>query len=197
MREHRWQGGQVSRVRDAGNSPLDPRFRSRVYAQIYEGALSVARHQQPAIAAHAEDIAMGIVERFAQRNMTVEVANPAAWGAIHARYACMNFAARDLARARREAVDDEAFWDEQVAADPRIYPERAVVGADAVDFALACLSDRERELVHLVEAGYSHAQVATLMGYAGPRSVTTTLSRIRGKVLSHVGGQEHLDELLG
>lgn len=173
----------------------DPQFRNSVYGQIYDAALAVARNQQPDVAAHAEDIAMDVVERFANRHMTARVENPAAWGAKVARYACINYAKRQLARDRRNRVDEE-FWDEQVDVNPAIYPYKAVAGEDAIAFALSCLSDRERELVHLVEAGYSHAEVAEKMGYAGARTVTTTLNRIRTKIITHVGGEAELNELL-
>jgi DNA-directed RNA polymerase specialized sigma24 family protein len=176
-------------------SRLDPRFREVVYQQIWEAALAVARNQQPDIAAHAEDIAMSVVERFAGRQMTAQVSNPAAWGAVQARYACINFANRQLARARREA-GGEALGEEHREIDPSMHPYGAVAGADAIEFAPACLSDREREIVRLVDDGYSHDQIARELGYAGPRSVTTTLSRIRGKILAHVGGREALEELL-
>lgn len=174
----------------------DPRFRDAVYGQIWEGALAVARRQQPDVATHAEDIAMGVVESFAQRQMTQRVENPWAWGAAKARYACMNFANRQLARDRRESIDDEDFLVERAARNASVYPYKTVAGADAIQFALSVLSDRERELVHLVEAGYSHAEVAEMMGYAGARSVTTTLNRIRTKILDHVGGESELHELL-
>ena len=174
----------------------DPRFRDKVYQQIWDAALAVARNQQPAVAAHAEDIAMSVVEKFANRHMTARVKNPAAWGAVHARHACTNYANRQLARDRREAVDDEDFWDERIETNPNIYPYKAVAGADAIEFALSGLSERERELVHLVEAGYSHAEVAEMMGYAGARSVTTTLNRIRTKILEQVGGEDELQDLL-
>jgi DNA-directed RNA polymerase specialized sigma24 family protein len=174
----------------------NPRFRDKVYQQIWEAALAVARNQQRAVSAHAEDIAMSVVEKFASRHMTAQVDNPSVWGAVHARYACTNFANRQLPRDRREAVDDEGFWDEHMDGNPSVYPYKAVAGADAIEFALACLSDRERELVHLVDAGYSHAEVAEKMGYAGARSVTTTLNRIRKKILDHVGGEDELQDLL-
>ena len=176
--------------------PSDPRFRDAVYGQIWEGALAVARRQQPDVAAHAEDIAMTVVESFAQRHMTPVVKNPWAWGAAKARYACMNFANRQLARDRRESVDDEDFLVERAARNASVYPYKTVAGADAIQFALSVLSDRERELVHLVEAGYSHAEIAEMMGYAGARSVTTTLNRIRTKILDHVGGENELNDLL-
>lgn len=175
--------------------PVGAEFRNEVYAQVYAGALAVARNQQPDVAAHAEDIAMSVVERFASRHLTAQVEHPAAWGATAARYACINFANRQLARDRRNHADD-GLWEQQVDLNPAVYPYRVVAGADAVAFALSCLSDRERELVRLVEAGYSHAEIADLMGYAGARSVTTTLSRIRAKVISHVGGEGEVEELL-
>lgn len=174
----------------------DPRFRDKVYQQIWDAALAVARNQQPAVSAHAEDIAMSVVEKFANRHMTAQVVNPSAWGAVQARHACTNFANRQLARDRREAVNDEEFWDDRIDGNPNVYPYKAVAGADAIEFALASLSDRERELVHLVEAGYSHAEVAEMMGYAGARSVTTTLNRIRTKILEQVGGEAELQDLL-
>lgn len=176
--------------------PSDPRFRDTVYSQVWDGALAVARRQQPDVAAHAEDIAMSVVESFANRHMTSVVKNPWAWGAAKARYACMNFANRQLARDRREAVDDEDFLVERAARNASVYPYKVVAGADAIQYALSVLSDRERELVHLVEAGYSHAEIAEMMGYAGARSVTTTLNRIRTKILDHVGGEDELHDLL-
>ena len=139
---------------------------------------------------------MSVVEKFANRHMTAQVRNPSAWGAVQARHACTNFANRQLAQARREAVDDEEFWDERIDGNPNVYPYKAVAGADAIEFALSCLSDRERELVHLVDAGYSHGEVAEMMGYAGARSVTTTLNRIRNKILEHVGGEDELHDLM-
>ena len=174
----------------------NPRFRDKVYQQIWEAAFIVARNQQAAVSAHAEDIAMSVVEKFANRHMTAQVQNPSAWGAVQARHACTNFANRQLARDRREAIDDEDFWDDRIDGNPSVYPYKAVAGADAIEFALSSLSDRERELVHLVDAGYSHAEVAEMMGYAGARSVTTTLNRIRTKILEHVGGEDELQDLL-
>jgi len=170
--------------------------REGVYRQIYEAALAVARNQQPDVATHAEDIAQSVVLKFTKRHMTAELDNPARWGAVHAALECRNFANRKLPRARAENVPDEAFWNDQADINPNIYPYRQVAGADAVAYALSCLSDREREMVHLVEAGYSHAEIAEMMGYAGARSVTTTMNRVRAKILKHVGGREELDELL-
>ncbi len=88
------------------------------------------------------------------------------------------------------------LWDEETDLNPQIYPYGQVAGADAVEYALSCLSDREREMVHLIEAGYSHAEIAEMMGYAGARSVTTTMNRVRTKILEHVGGRDGLDDLL-
>ncbi|MFM8350241.1 MAG: RNA polymerase sigma factor [Actinomycetales bacterium] len=182
---------------ESATPEVGPATRSAVYLQIWQSALAVARRQQPAIAAHAEDIAMSVVEKFARRRMTAQVESPSAWATTQARYACTNFANRELARARREAVDREGFWDERIDVDPRVYPYKAAAGADAIEFTLAALSQREREMVHLVEEGYSHAEIAERMGYASARSVTTTLNRIRGKILTHVGGQQALENLLG
>ena len=170
--------------------------REGVYRKIYRAAFAVARNQQPGVAAHAEDIAQGVVLKFTKRHMTARVENPAAWGAVHARYACINFANRELGRERNENVDSENFWNEQIDLNPQIYPYKSVAGADAIEYALSCLSDRERELVHLVEAGYSHGEIAQMMGYAGSRSVTTTMSRVRSKIVDHLGGMDEVVELL-
>ena len=171
-------------------------FREGVYGQIYDAAHAVARNQSPDVAAHAEDIAMNVVLKFTKRQMTKKVENPAAWGAKHARYACTNYANRQVRRRRNEDVNDEAFWEERIDVNPGIYPYKSAAGADAIAFALACLNDREREMVHLVAAGYSHAEVAEMMGYAGARSVTTTMNRIRVKITEHVGSREEVEELL-
>lgn len=171
-------------------------FREGVYGQIYGAAYAVARNQSPDVAAHAEDIAMNVVLKFTKRQMTAKVENPAAWGAKHARFACTNYANRQVRRQRNEDVNDEAFWDERIDINPAIYPYKSVAGADAIEFALACLNNREREMVHLVEAGYSHAEVAEMMGYAGARSVTTTMNRIRVKITEHVGSRREVEELL-
>jgi hypothetical protein len=72
-----------------------------------------------------------------------------------------------------------------------------VAGADAIAYALSCLSDRERQMVHLVEAGYSHAEIAEMMGYANARTVTTTWNRVKAKIFEHVGGKDELLDLLG
>ena len=174
----------------------DINFREGVYRQIYEGAYAVARSQQPDIAAHAEDIAQSVVLKFTKRRMTRRVENPWAWGAVHARHACVNFANRQLPRARAENVRDEGFWDERIDLNPEIYPYKKVAGADAIAYALSCLSDRERQMVHLVEAGYSHAEIAEMMGYANARTVTTTWNRVKAKILEHVGGKDELLDLL-
>jgi len=170
--------------------------REGIYRQIYEAAYAVARNQQPDVAVHAEDIAQSVVLKFTQRHMTARVENPAAWGAVHARHECRNFANRQLKRERANRRRDEVLWEEETDLNPQIYPYGQVAGADAVEYALSCLSDREREMVHLIEAGYSHAEIAEMMGYAGARSVTTTMNRVRTKILEHVGGRDGLDELL-
>lgn len=175
---------------------LNSDFREGVYRQIYNAALAVARNQQPDVAAYAEDIAQGVVLKFARRQVTRRIENPAAWAAVQARYACMNFANRQLPRARGENVWDKDFWAESVDVNPAIYPYKMVSGADAIEFALSCLSEREREMVHLIEAGYSHAEVAEMLGYAGARSVTTTMSRVRAKIIEHVGGMAEVIDLL-
>lgn len=175
----------------------DINFREGVYRQIYEGAYAVARAQQPDIAAHAEDIAQSVVLKFTKRQMTNRVENPYGWGAVHARHACVNFANRQLPRAREENVWEDNFWEERVAVNPEIYPYKMVAGADAIAYALSCLSDRERQMVHLVEAGYSHAEIAEMMGYASARTVTTTWNRVKAKILEHVGGKDELLDLLG
>ena len=173
-----------------------PLFREGIYRQIYEAAYAVARHQQPDVARHAEDIAQGVVEKFTQRHMTRDVDNPAAWGAAHAAHECTNFANRQLKRERAHNRRDEFDLEDEADLNPEIYPYGLVAGADAVEYALSCLSEREREMVHLVEGGYSHAEIANMMGYAGPRSVTTTMNRVRTKILKHVGGRKELNDLL-
>jgi len=170
--------------------------REGIYRQIYEAAYAVARNQQPDVAVHAEDIAQSVVLKLTQRHMTARVENPAAWGAVHARHECLNFANRQLKRDRANRRRDEVLWDEETDLNPQIYPYGQVAGADAVEYALSCLSDREREMVHLIEAGYSHAEIAEMMGYAAARSVTTTMNRVRNKILEHVGGRDELDVLL-
>ena len=170
--------------------------REEIYRQVFDAAYAVARHQSPAVAAHAEDIAQDVVLKFANRSMTLEVVNPAAWGATHARYACINYANRGLAQRRNEQVDDADFWAERIDINPWIYPYKSVAGADAIEFALSCLNEREREMVYLIAAGYSHAEVSEMLGYAGARSVTTTMNRIRNKITNHVGGREEVEELL-
>jgi DNA-directed RNA polymerase specialized sigma24 family protein len=92
----------------------------------------------------------------------------------------------DLANSQKAQRDHEESTDTEdgvdpIDVDPYSYPLRRAAGADALAFALACLSDRERQLVELVDAGYSHAEIATMMGYSSARSVTTTLNRIRDK----------------
>ena len=173
-----------------------PLFREGIYRQIYEAAYAVARNQQPDVALHAEDIAQGVVEKFTQRQMTKQVENPARWGAVHAAHECRNFANRQLKRERANRRRDEILWNEEADLNHEIYPYGQVAGADAIEYTLSCLSDREREMVHLVEAGYSHAEIAEMMGYAGARSVTTTMNRVRTKILDHVGGRAELDDLL-
>jgi RNA polymerase sigma factor (sigma-70 family) len=176
---------------------FDPRLaREGVYRQIHDAALAVARNQSPDVAAHAQDIAQEVVMKFANRQMTKQVRNPAAWGATYARYECLNYANRGLARKRNETIDNDDFWEEKIDINPAIYPYKAVAGADAIAYALSCLNDREQEMVHLVEAGYSHAEVADMMGYAGARSVTTTMNRIRNKITEHLGGEDGVEELL-
>lgn len=49
-------------------------------------------------------------------------------------------------------------------------------------------------MIHLVEAGNSHAEVAEMMGYAGARSATTTMNRIRTKITEHLGSREKDEE---
>jgi RNA polymerase sigma factor (sigma-70 family) len=175
----------------------DINFREGVYRQIYEGAYAVARAQQPDIASHAEDIAQSVVLKFTKRQMTNQVENPFRWGAVHARHACVNFANRQLPRARAENVWEDNFWEERVDVNPEIYPYKMIAGADAIAYALSCLSDRERQMVHLVEAGYSHAEIAEMMGYANARTVTTTWNRVKSKIFEHVGGRDELLDLLG
>ena len=170
--------------------------REGIYRQIYEAAYALARNQQPDVAVHAEDIAQSVVLKFTQRHMTTRVENPAAWGAVHARHECRNFANRQLKRDRANRRRDEVLWDEETDLNPQIYPYGQVAGADAVEYALSCLSDREREMVHLIEAGYSHTEIAEMMGYSGARSVTTTMNRVRNTILEHVGGRDELDDLL-
>jgi DNA-directed RNA polymerase specialized sigma24 family protein len=134
--------------------------------------------------------------KFANRQMTKQVRNPAAWGATYARYECINYANRGLARKRNENIDDDDFWQERIDVNPAIYPYKTVAGADAIEYALSCLNEREQEMVHLIEAGYSHAEVAEMLGYAGARSVTTTMNRIRNKITEHLGGEDGVNEFL-
>lgn len=118
--------------------------REGIYRQIYEAAYAVARNQQPDVAVQAEDIAQSVVLKFTQRHMTARVENPAAWGAVHARHECRNYANRQLKRERANRRRDEVLWDEETDLNPQIYPYGQVAGADAVEYALSCLSDRER-----------------------------------------------------
>jgi len=173
-----------------------PMSRDGIYWQVYRGALSVARRQSADVAAHAEDIAMNVVMNFTQRHMTDKVESPYAWGAAKARGACTNYANRQLAKRRAEFGSDSPAFNEHVDLNPAVYPLKMTAGADAVEFALACLSSREREIVRLILDGYSHAEVAAFMGYASARTVTTTLTRIRRKITDHVGGQGLVEQLL-
>lgn len=43
----------------------------------------------------------------------------------------------------------------------------------------------------------SHAESAGMLGYANARTVTSTCTRIKAKILKHFGGEEELLALLG
>lgn len=153
-------------------------------------ALRMAKRQSSFVAAQADDIAMSVVEKYIVASRERQIDDPAAWAASTAYWLSTDLANNAKAQRDREKSVDAEHAPEQIDLDPYRYPFRRVSGEDAVDYVLSCLNDRERRLVALVSEGYSHAEIATLLGYSGARSVTTTLNRIRAKIDDHIGGEE-------
>jgi hypothetical protein len=73
----------------------------------------------------------------------------------------------------------------------------AATGSAQTICATGPVSDRERQMVHLLEAGYSRAEIVEMMGYANALTVTTTWNRVKAKILEHVGGEDELLDLGG
>lgn len=178
---------------DSGNHSMTE---AEVLEQVRLAAFRRARRQSPAVAAQADDIAMSVVEKFIVTSRQQTIENPVAWASATAFWMATDLAKRLRAQHDREESCDGASAQEPAALDPLTYPFRFVAAADALNFALSALSEREQRLVTLVAEGYSHAEVASIMGYSSARSVTTTLNRIRAKVERHVGTEEDRDILL-
>ena len=157
---------------------------------VRQSALRVARRQSSVVAAQAEDIAMSVVEKYLIALRERQIDDPGAWAASTAYWISTDMANQAKAQRDHEEPSDREDAPEQIDVDPYSYPFRQVAGKNSVDFVLACLTDRERELITLVSEGYSHAEIATKLGYSGARSVTTTLNRIRAKVDEQLGGDE-------
>lgn len=157
---------------------------------VRQSALRVARRQSSFVAAQAEDIAMSVVEKYLIAVRERQIDDPGAWAASTAYWMSTDMANQAKAQRDHEESSDTEDAPEQIDIDPYSYPFRQVAGRNSVDYVLACLTDRERQLVTLVSEGYSHAEVATILGYSGARSVTTTLNRIRAKVDEQLGDDE-------
>lgn len=163
---------------------------------VRQSALRMAKRQSSFVAAQADDIAMSVVEKYILASRERHIDDPAAWAASTAYWMSTDLAKQVKAQRDQEESSDSENAPEQIDVDPYSYPFRRVAGADSVKYALSCLTERERQLVELVDAGYSHAEIATIMGYSGARTVTTTLNRIRDKIDAHVGGEDERALLL-
>ena len=168
----------------------DDRDDAALLEAVRQTALTTARRQSALVAAQAEDIAMAVVEKFLVASREGRIEEPLGWARSTAHWMSTDLAKRQKAQRDHEESTDSENASDPVDVNPYGYPLRHVAGADSVDHALSCLSDRERQLVMLVDEGYSHAEIAQIMGYSGARSVTTTLNRIRDKVDTHLGGEE-------
>ena len=164
--------------------------------QVHQTALRIARRNNDyGIRQMAEDIAQDVSLAFTRGRHWTTVENPAAWATLATKRRILNIV-RD--RDRAIAMDPA---DQLVTAiidgDPNISPSLVVGARMHAAQLLGRLTPRERELIELVAKGYSHAEIAERMGYRGPRSVTTLLNRIRGRVIDAIGGSDHIHEWVG
>jgi RNA polymerase sigma factor (sigma-70 family) len=164
--------------------------------EVHQTALRIARRNtDPGIRQMAEDIAQDVSLAFSRDGRWVEVDNPAAWATLATKRRIMNII-RD--RDRAMALDPaDRLVTAIIDSDPNVSPSLVVGARMHAAQLLALLSPRERELLDLVARGYSHAEIAQRMGYGSARSVTTMLSRVRGKVLEGIGGTSHIHEWVG
>lgn len=180
-------------VRDKGVGDVED---SATLEMVRQAALRMAKRQSSFVASQAEDIAMSVVEKYLLALRERPIDDPAAWAASTAYWMSTDLAKQAKAQRDHEQSSDTDDAPEQIDIDPYSYPFRVVAGENSVDYVLSCLTERERQLISLVSEGYSHAEIATMLGYSGARSVTTTLNRLRAKVDEFIGSEEERTLLL-
>jgi DNA-directed RNA polymerase specialized sigma24 family protein len=129
---------------------------------------------------HAEDLAQDVTLAYVVAADRETIDNPAAWGNRAAGNAALKFI-RDHKAPQPDAEDTERAV-QQFIVHGRATSDMAMIKQQA-GLLMAQLDEREREFVTLVALGYSQAEIADTMGYAGADSVKATLHRKRAMLL--------------
>jgi RNA polymerase sigma factor (sigma-70 family) len=133
-----------------------------------------------------EDVIQEVLLRFAQLDLD-EIANPDAWITTATRNRCRDV--REAARRHNQR---------QIGAGPNpdvlrvdeirdvvmsvVGPSQAAIAPQVLAYALAELSDREREILLWHADGWTNAEVAAHFGYATPQSAAVAITRAKQKV---------------
>jgi RNA polymerase sigma factor (sigma-70 family) len=147
------------------------------------------------VRAHAEDLAQDVTLAFVVAADRETIDNPAAWGNHAAGNAALKFIRDHKAPHPDDEETERAV--QQFVLEGRATSDLAMIKQQA-DLLMSQLDDREREFVTLVAFGYSQAEIADIMGYAGADTVKATLHRKRATLLGiaeeaglEVDWQEH------
>jgi RNA polymerase sigma factor (sigma-70 family) len=176
-----------SRPRDAsGGRPDDSELEG-----LKDIALRVARRQLRDRAVEgldAEDVVQDVMLRFLQQDLA-EISNPAAWVTTATKNRCLDLL-RAGGRHKQQPLGEEKELLQMV-----LGPSHAAMGPAMVEYALAGLSQQEKELLRLQVEGWTSAEIASMFGFANAGSVGVALARARKKVRDRFAGADRHDIL--
>lgn len=144
------------------------------------------RNSNPLVRANAEDIAQEVGIKFIRASAAQDIENPAAWAITASRNLAINLINRnrEVAKDMADEVNRGIF---QFVAEGMATSYVAIIRQQVARLD-AQLDDTEREFLDLVAEGYSHAEIAEIMGYKNANSVKATLHRKRAALAAAAEG---------
>jgi RNA polymerase sigma factor (sigma-70 family) len=163
---------------------------SELYEELFPGLVRYL-HRQVWDVERAHELAQEVFVRA----LTAQPENPRAW-----LFTVAANLARDEARMMVRRKKHLTLLTSEAASDPRPADPLAVLAAEdravAVRRALAALSERDREVLLLWDAGFSYADIAAQTGLA-VGAIGTTLGRARRRLAETYASQEELHAARG
>lgn len=146
----------------------------------------LGRNSSNLVRMNAEDLAQEVCISFMRAAAREQIDNPAAWAVTAAKNLAINLVQRN----REDVADLEDEVNQDVfhfVAEGMATSYAALVRQQAA-LLMTQLDDNEKDFITLVAMGYSHAEIAGIIGYANADTVKATLYRKRKELLAAAEG---------